>query len=1057
MFRTIKKILSVLILASLVIMLLPVEPANAAIHIISYYPNTGIGLPINFYPLTGMTHVVKDIGYFKSGSILLGYNTQADGLGTSYRVGESFTARENLSLYAQWKSPGSSLTDTCKITYYLDGANGPKLEFTVEYGSRISIIDPTASPYNYKKAGYVFRYFTTEANGCGLQFDNLDNMVIVEDLILYAHWSKETTYTLTYEPNNPTGGAKVEYKGLYAGKQTVVDQKFTRSGHIFAQKYSKGSPGGLEIYSVGSEINVQSDTVLYALWLEAVTITYNPNNGTGSVKTVSVEKGGNYKAIDQSYTRNGYNFNGYNTVPDGTGTAYKVGSTIKVLSNTTLYAQWTKKIQTVKITYAPNGGIGAQYFAEPNIGSDYTVNESVFSRDNYIFAGYNTQPGGGGTAYVPGAVFKPSVDITLYAQWTKIPEVTITYNPNGGSVITTDFVIKKGDEHTIVDMEYIRDNYIFTKSYNTMPDGSGTTYNSNDTVVFTNNVTLYAQWTENPQINIRYEPNKGLGAAITIPSNRGGDYTVKSWNYTRSGYFLADYYTTQPDGGGTTYNVNETYKISNDITLYAQWIPKTSYTVYYYPNDETFSSNFAKVDVVYEGDMYTVKGNTFQRSGYRFANKYSTVADGSGTKYKLGHVLKVSGDLHLYAMWQKDYDRNDGVLRAALTKCLKLINGSRIPATSFSFEAEKLFEDYNVPSPNMPDILIGDIEYPNESGMYDSYDGYNYFYYESEELLGDIVWPHPGVYTYKITENEGNYTGDGEKISYSKAMYQLTVVVSNEDKNPANGIFDIIEVTTTIFNDDAGNALDDGMRAKVDATPSGNNTIENMSRMIFTNEYRKNTGGTDPTNQKHWRLSVSNKVNGLMSDETAYFKYNMTVSAPANDTSSENYMAFIVEPEDSGSAKTYRTPQDPVANGADTSGIIAFVPGENTTFYLKNNQYLVFLDLPNGAGYTVTELEDSNYIPGASVTSNGELSAFESRTESTNLEIPSKSNTVIKDPLYIGPGTNSVDFTNTRVQSVATGLNLTSLPFALLLALALSSLVICFTIKANRKKDSIEE
>jgi hypothetical protein len=221
--------------------------------------------------------------------------------------------------------------------------------------------------------------------------------------------------------------------------------------------------------------------------------------------------------------------------------------------------------------------------------------------------------------------------------------------------------------------------------------------------------------------------------------------------------------------------------------------------------------------------------------------------------------------------------------------------------------------------------------------------------------------------------------------------------------------------------------------------------------MAFTNEYKKIIVGTDPTNPEYWRLSVSNKVYGLLADQTAYFKYDMTVTAPGSNTSAEPYIAFVVELEDEASSK-YRMSSDPIANGASSSGIMAFVPGENTTFYLKHNQYLVFLDLPNGAGFSVTESKDDLYIPGAYATSNGVKSAFESRTESSNLAIPHINNSVIKNPLFIGGKTNSVDFTNNRIEKVSTGLNLTSLPFTIMLALTLSSLAIYVTIKANRKK-----
>lgn len=41
-----------------------------------------------------------------------------------------------------------------------------------------------------------------------------------------------------------------------------------------------------------------------------------------------------------SFTREGYNFTGWNTAADGTGTSYADGATVNLTENTTLYAQW---------------------------------------------------------------------------------------------------------------------------------------------------------------------------------------------------------------------------------------------------------------------------------------------------------------------------------------------------------------------------------------------------------------------------------------------------------------------------------------------------------------------------------------------------------------------------------------------------------------------------------------------------------------------------------------------------------------------------------------------
>jgi uncharacterized repeat protein (TIGR02543 family) len=42
----------------------------------------------------------------------------------------------------------------------------------------------------------------------------------------------------------------------------------------------------------------------------------------------------------EGFSRTGYTFSGWNTLPDGNGTEYRIGSTFRTTSNTFLYAQW---------------------------------------------------------------------------------------------------------------------------------------------------------------------------------------------------------------------------------------------------------------------------------------------------------------------------------------------------------------------------------------------------------------------------------------------------------------------------------------------------------------------------------------------------------------------------------------------------------------------------------------------------------------------------------------------------------------------------------------------
>ena len=89
------------------------------------------------------------------------------------------------------------------------------------------------------------------------------------------------------------------------------------------------------------------------------TVTYDANGATsGSVPTDATEYTSSSNTVTVlgntgSLAKTGYNFAGWNTKDDGTGTNYTAGNTFTISANTTLYAKWTAINYTV--TWKVNG------------------------------------------------------------------------------------------------------------------------------------------------------------------------------------------------------------------------------------------------------------------------------------------------------------------------------------------------------------------------------------------------------------------------------------------------------------------------------------------------------------------------------------------------------------------------------------------------------------------------------------------------------------------------------------------------------------------------------
>ena len=104
-----------------------------------------------------------------------------------------------------------------------------------------------------------------------------------------------------------------------------------------------------------------------------------PVEGTMAPQTVTAKTDTALNA--NTFTREGYNFTGWNTAADGTGTSYADGATVNLTENTTLYAQWednhslTKVINKKDATCTENGYTGDTVCAI--CGEEITKGETI--------------------------------------------------------------------------------------------------------------------------------------------------------------------------------------------------------------------------------------------------------------------------------------------------------------------------------------------------------------------------------------------------------------------------------------------------------------------------------------------------------------------------------------------------------------------------------------------------------------------------------------------------------------------------------------------------------
>ena len=184
---------------------------------------------------------------------------------------------------------------------------------------------------------------------------------------------------------------------------------------------------GSETYPAGTSLGLLAgDTTLYAKWKDVepapvthFTVSFDANGGTGEMASADVDADAEYTVPASTFTApSGKVFDSWNTAADGTGTKYMPQDAPAIHENMTLFAQWVAAPATkCTVTFDANGGAGSMDVLTADLGTTVTLPASTFTRDGYVFAGWNTAADGTGTAIVNGGQLTLGSDATLYAQW----------------------------------------------------------------------------------------------------------------------------------------------------------------------------------------------------------------------------------------------------------------------------------------------------------------------------------------------------------------------------------------------------------------------------------------------------------------------------------------------------------------------------------------------------------------------------------------------------------------------------------------------------------------
>ncbi|MDO4317659.1 MAG: InlB B-repeat-containing protein [Lachnospiraceae bacterium] len=538
-----------------------VKTSNITYYNVIFNANGGTGAPGTQVKTKNIDLTLSSTVPTRTGYTFTGWNTKADGTGTSYAKGAKYTANASVTLYAQWKSKEYTLTinpnggtiktedgktDTTKPVSYntklvYDKSNWWKVPVCKRLGYTLNGL------YTAPSAGTKVYLANGECVNDGKYFKE-KKYVYAGDLSVYAQWIPNT-YTVVYNSNGATSGTTASSLHTYDTAKTLTANGFSKNGYTFTGWNTKADGTGTAYGNNQSVKNLtatnQGKVTLYAQWsINKYTISYNANGGTGAPGNQTKTYGSDLTLSSTVPTRTGYTFTGWNTKADGTGTSYAKGAKYTANASVTLYAQWKSKEYTLTIN--PNGGTIKTEDGKTDTTKPVSYNTKlVYDKSNwwkvpvckrlgYTLNGLYTAPSAGTKVYLAngecvndGKYFKEKKyvyagDLSVYAQW--IPNTyTVVYNSNGATSGTTASSLHTYDTaKTLTANGFSKNGYTFT-GWNTKADGTGTAYGNNQSVknlTATNQgtVTLYAQWKIESVYKLRVEGSTvRQGEQVAVP------------------------------------------------------------------------------------------------------------------------------------------------------------------------------------------------------------------------------------------------------------------------------------------------------------------------------------------------------------------------------------------------------------------------------------------------------------------------------------------------------------------------------------------------------------
>jgi uncharacterized repeat protein (TIGR02543 family) len=144
---------------------------------VAFNANGGSGTMANETEPDATTAALTPNTFTYSGYTFTGWNTEANGSGSSYGNAAPFAFTTSIILYAQW-------TIGISITFNANGGSGIMANETESDATTAAL-----TPNTFTYSGYTFTGWNTKANGGGTSYENNALYPFTASVTLYAQWT----------------------------------------------------------------------------------------------------------------------------------------------------------------------------------------------------------------------------------------------------------------------------------------------------------------------------------------------------------------------------------------------------------------------------------------------------------------------------------------------------------------------------------------------------------------------------------------------------------------------------------------------------------------------------------------------------------------------------------------------------------------------------------------------------------------------------------------------------------------------------------------------------